>query len=77
MNFDNRNLNDLMTELYRFNPSLLIRSLDFGSIRRIASECVKEFKIHSVETVSDVSHLSNVKFVTNVKRKTCSKGKAN
>ena len=34
-------------------------------------------RIHSVETVREVSQKSNVKIVTYVKRKTWSKGKAN
>ena len=38
---------------------------------------MKEFKIHSVETVSEVSKRSNVKIVTYVIRKTLLKGKAN
>ena len=31
---------------------------------------MKKFKIHSVETVSEVSQKSNVKIVTDVKQKT-------
>ena len=38
---------------------------------------MEEFKIHSVETVSEVSQKSSVKIVTYVKRKMLTKGKAN
>ena len=38
---------------------------------------MKEFKIHLVETVNEVSQKSSMKIVTYVKRKTLSKGKAN
>ena len=38
---------------------------------------MEEIKVHSVETVSEVSQKSNVKIVTHVKRKTWSKGQAN
>ena len=37
---------------------------------------MREFKIHLVETMSEVSQKSNVKLVTKVKRKTGSKGKS-
>ena len=38
---------------------------------------MKEFKIHSFRTVGEVSQKQNVQVLTNVKRKTRSKGKAN
>ena len=60
-----------------FIPFLLI--LHFWSwpySLRYAIQYVKEFKIHSVEAVSEVGPQSNVKIVTYRKRKTWSKGKA-
>ena len=61
---------DLMTALY-----LLFLDLDGNHFCVI--QCVKEFKIHSVETLSEVSQKSSLKIVTDVKRKMRSKGKAN
>ena len=64
MNFDSLILNDSTTGLYPFNPSLLI--LLFWSWQYspyCVIQCLKQFKLHSVETVSEVT------------RKTWSKGK--
>ena len=55
MNFDNLMHNDLMTGLYRFMPFHFI--LLFGiwpHSLNFVIQCVKEFDIHSVETVSEV-----------------------
>ena len=67
-NFGNLIINYLMTGLYRFIPSLL--SFDWQNSPHCVNECVKEFKIHSVETVSEVSRRSNVNIATYVKQKT-------
>ena len=68
MNFDNLILNDLMTGLYRFIPSLLILLFWIWPYSQYCViQCKKEFKIHSVEIVSEVSQMSNVKTVTYVK----------
>ena len=62
MNFDNLILNDLMTGLYCFIPSLLILIFCLWQYSLYCViECVKEFKTHSVETVSEASQNSNGK----------------
>ena len=62
MNFDNLMHYDLMTGLYRFIPSLLIFLFwHWPCSLHCVIQCVKEFRIHSVEKVSEVSPKSNVK----------------
>ena len=69
MNFEDLVLKDLMTGIYRFIPSL---SIVLFWLWQYSLYCVtqwaKEIKIHSVETVSEVSQKSNVKIVTYEKR---------
>ena len=72
MNFDNIVHYDLMTWLYRFFPFPLILLFWHWPY---SPQCVKEFKIHSVETASEVSQKSNVKIVTYVKGNTWSEVK--
>ena len=55
----------------------LTRLFLFCSLKRQYSPLRERFRIYSVETVSEVSEKSNVKIVTNVKRKNGSKCKAN
>ena len=61
----------IKTGFYRFIPLLLTLIVSLQSL-----QCVKEFKIQLAETVSQLSHESNVTIVTNVKQKKWSKGKA-
>ena len=75
MNFDNVIVKDLMPGLYRFTPSLLILLFwHWPYSLYCVIQCIKEIKIHSVETKSELSQKSSVKVV---KRKTWSKVKVN
>ena len=76
MNFDNLILNGLLTGLQRFIQILLNLNFWFWQFSpQCVIECVKEFKIHSVETLIEVSRKSNVKIVTYVKQKSDQKVK--
>ena len=68
MNFDNLILNDLMTGLYQFIPALLISFFwHWQYSLHCVNQWVQEFKIHSVDTVSELSQKPNVKILTYVK----------
>ena len=78
MNFDNLMYYDLITGLYMFIQLLLILlSWPWPYSLQNVIQNVKEFKIHSVETVSEVSQQSSVNIVTYKKQNMWSKGRAN
>ena len=77
MNFDNLMNSDLMTGIYIIIPYILILLFWLWPyLLNYVFHCLEEFKIHSVEKVSEVSQKSKVETVANVKRRTSSKGKA-
>ena len=56
MNFDNLMQYDLMSALYRFIPFLLILLIWIWLYsEHCVIQCVREFEIHSVETVRQTS----------------------
>ena len=70
MNFDNLIQKDLMIGLYRFIPVLLILLFwHWPYSLNYVIQCLKEFKIQSVEPVIEVSPKTNLKIVTYVKQK--------
>ena len=76
MIFANLILNDLMTVLYRFIPFFFyFAPLTSPYSLYCVIRYVKNFKIRSAETVSEISQKSNVKVVTHVKRKSDQKVK--
>ena len=77
MNFDNLMHYDLilMTQYTMLFDLLILLFWLWTYSLQCVIQSVKEFKIHTVETVSQESQKSNAKFVTYVKRKSWSKGK--
>ena len=71
MEFNNLMHYNLMTGLYTVYPVAFDFALLTLTVSTTLQNSIREpFKIPSVETVSDVSHESNVKNVTYVKLKT-------
>ena len=64
MNFDNLIHYELMSGLYRLSRFFRFYYFDIDRIAQFKVQCMKELKIHSVETVSEVSQESNLRTVT-------------
>ena len=77
MNFDYLMHYDLMTGVYVYPVYFDFALLTWTLLTTLLNSIREKVKIHSVETVSEVSQKSSVQIVTYVKRKTCSKSKAN
>ena len=67
--FDNQMHYNLMNGLCRFIQFVILALLTL-TVFTILGISMREFKIHSIETVSEVRHELDVEIVTYIKRKT-------